>query len=332
MIETEVLIIGGGPGGSSCAYRLKQHNIPCIVIDQVEFPRFKPCAGWITPDVARDLGLQEANYPYGFTTFTKLQVTINDFSLRVPTRQHAIRRVEFDHWLLQRSAVPFYQHAVKSIRVDNGAYIVDDCFRARYLIGAGGTYCPVYRTLFKAENPKAREALIAAQEEEFLYEPAQKYDPANETCWLWFWKDLPGYAWFVPKANGYVNIGIGAWAEKLKASGGSLKEHWERLLVHINRLGLVRDHSYQPSAHSYYLRQQLPAIRSGNAFIVGDAAGMATVDMGEGIGPAIRSGTRAADAIATGSPYSLEGIGSFSQGPLLGRAVIGLYSQLNHKK
>jgi flavin-dependent dehydrogenase len=81
-------------------------------------------------------------------------------------------------------------------------------------------------------------------------------------------------------------------------------------------------------AHSYYLRQRLPAIRKGNAFIIGDAAGMATVDMGEGIGPAIRSGVRAADAIATGRPYVLDGIGQYSQGPILGRAVQGLYRRM----
>jgi flavin-dependent dehydrogenase len=323
VIETEVLIVGGGPGGSACAWRLKQHKIPCIVLDQEDFPRFKPCAGWITPEVVRDLGLKPGEYPHGFVTFTSLRVVINDFKLRLPTRQHAIRRVEFDHWLLERSGAPFYRHAVKTIREIDGAYVVDDRFRARYLVGAGGTYCPVYRTLFKTASPKARAALIAAQEDEFPCE----WDQAD--CWLWFKKDLPGYAWYVPKGNGYVNVGVGAWAEKLKASGASLKEHWERLVDDVDRLGLVRGHAYQPVAHSYYLRQRLPAIRSGNAFIVGDSAGLATLDMGEGIGPAIRSGMRAADAIATGQPYSLDGIASYSQGPLLGQAVKGLYRIIN---
>lgn len=319
MIESEVLIVGGGPGGSACAWRLKQHNIPCVVLDQVEFPRFKPCAGWITPRVVSDLGLQEAGYPHGFTTFSATQITVNKMRVRLRTRQHAIRRIEFDHWLLQRSEAPFYQHTVKSIREEGGAYIIDEQFRTKYLVGAGGTYCPVYRALFKAANPKSRASLIAAQEDEFPYE-AQDHD-----CWLWFWKDMPGYAWCLPKVNGYVNVGVGVWAEALKAGGGSLKEHWERLLGEVERLGLVRGHDYQPSAHSYYLRQRLPAVRSGNAFIVGDAAGMATLDFGEGISAAIRSGMRAADSIASGQPYVLDGIAEYSQGALIGRALRGLY-------
>jgi menaquinone-9 beta-reductase len=320
VIDTEVLIVGGGPGGSACAWRLKQRNISCAVIDQAEFPRFKPCAGWITPQVVRDLELKPGDYPYGFTTFKALRIVMNTVSLRLPTRQYAIRRYEFDRWLLQRSGAPFYQHMVKTIRKEGSLYIVDDRFRARYLIGAGGTYCPVYRTLFKPNNPKDRHALIIAQEDEF------PCGTASQDCWLWFWKGLPGYAWYVPKANGYVNVGVGAWAEELKTSSrGSLKTHWEHLLEQLDLHRLVSGHSYEPSAHSYYLRQRLNAVSTESAFLVGDSAGLATLDMGEGIGPAIQSGLRAADAIATGRPYSIDNIARYSQGPLFGRVVLGLY-------
>jgi menaquinone-9 beta-reductase len=65
MIETEVLIVGGGPAGSACAWRLKQSNMDCLILDQAEFPRFKPCAGWITPEVLRDLQLDVNDYPLG---------------------------------------------------------------------------------------------------------------------------------------------------------------------------------------------------------------------------------------------------------------------------
>ncbi len=60
------------------------------------------------------------------------------------------------------------------------------------------------------------------------------------------------------------------------------------------------------------MRQNLPEIRKGNAFLVGDAAGLATLDMGEGIGPAIKSGLLAAEAILHGSQYTLAGIPKFS--------------------
>ncbi len=98
----------------------------------------------------------------------------------------------------------------------------------------------------------------------------------------------------------------------MKANGDSLKNHWNLLAEKLDRLGLVRGYDYKPSGHSYYLHPRRMQVRKGNAFLVGDAAGLATLDMGEGIGPAIQSGLRAADAIAQGSLYSVDSIGRYS--------------------
>jgi flavin-dependent dehydrogenase len=130
---------------------------------------------------------------------------------------------------------------------------------------------------------------------------------------LWFLEDhLPGYSWYVPKANGYVNVGVGGKAEELNARGDHLKKHWTRLIDKLEKMGSVVGHKYDPVAHSYYVRQALPQIRRGNAFLVGDAVGLATLDMGEGIGPAIWSGLLAAEAILTNRPYELSAIPRYS--------------------
>lgn len=310
MIQTDVIIVGGGPAGSACAWRLRQNNINCLVLDQQPFPRFKPCAGWITPQVVKDLALDPAEYSHGFTTFDALYVSIHGVKFKLRTRQHAIRRYEFDDWLLKRSGAPVVTHTVKSITPTDGMYVVDGAYAGKYLVGAGGTYCPVYRTFFKPGSPKNRGALIAAQEEEFIY----AHD--NNDCQLWFLENkLPGYAWYVPKANGYVNVGVGGKAEEMNANGDNLKNHWNFLVEKLDRLGLVRNHTYQPSAHTYYLRQRLPEISRDNAFIVGDAAGLATRDMGEGISASIKSGLLAADAIINGGVYSVTAIPQYSLFP-----------------
>ncbi len=306
MIHTEVIVVGGGPAGAACAGRLRELGLDCLVLDQRAFPRLKPCAGWITPEVLKDLAIQPQEYPHGLSTFRSFEISVRGLHFRLPTHQYAIRRIEFDHWLLQRAAVPVQVHTVKSIVPGAQGYQVDGEFSGKYVVGAGGTYCPVYRELFKDTTPRDRGALIAAMEEEFALPQA---DPR---CYLWFLENgLPGYAWYVPKANGFINVGIGGAAEAMK-TGRNLKQHWELLIEKLAQLGLVRGHTYQPVAHSYYLRRPLRQVRMGNALLIGDAAGLATVDMGEGIGAAIRSGLLAAEAVAGGGEYSLKKVARYS--------------------
>jgi menaquinone-9 beta-reductase len=312
MIETDVLIIGGGPSGSACAWRLKQHHLDCLILDQQVFPRFKPCAGWITPEILQDLNLRIADYPYSFTTFRSFKIALGRVKFTLPALQYAIRRFEFDHWLLQRSGAPVHTHTVKTILRTPDGYIVDGQFSAKYLVGAGGTHCPVQRTFFETPGSRLKDTLIVAQEEEF------PYSFTDPRCYLWFFENhLPGYAWYVPKANGYLNVGVGGKAAQLKANGDTLKNHWNFLVGKLEDTGLVRDHDFKPSGHSYYLRQRQAMVRKENAFLVGDSAGLATLDMGEGISPAVKSGLMAADSIACGSPYSLASIPRYSFQSLL---------------
>jgi len=207
----------------------------------------------------------------------------------------------------------FHIHEVHEIRLENDEYVVDDEFSAHTLVGAGGTHCPVYKTFFRKTSPRLQRSLIVAQEEEF------QYNVKEPRCKLWFFENkLPGYAWVVPKKDGYVNVGIGRSVEQLKRGGDTLKKHWNLLVKRLEETGLISDHVYKPVGHSYYLRQNLPEIQIGNAFLVGDALGLATLDMGEGIGPAIRSGQLAAEAIINGSAYSVASIPRYSFPSLLG--------------
>mgnify|MGYP001586678428 FL=1 len=307
METCEVLIIGGGPAGASCAWRLVQNGIDTRLLDAQPFPRLKLCAGWITPEVVADIQLDKASYPHRFNSFSHFQVHLFGLNYKLASVQHSIRRYEFDDWLLKRSGVPVSVHNVREIRRDGDYYIVDDQYRAKYLVGAGGTKCPVYRTLFRDSNARAKELQTVTLEQEFAY-------PYNDPdCHLWFFsKKLPGYAWYVPKADGYLNVGIGGMAQTLKNRGDDIWSHWERFTQQLTRAGLVRDVQLEPKGYSYYLRKDVNTVRIGNAFIVGDSIGLATRDMCEGIGPAIRSGLMAADAISRGTAYSIDAIGRYT--------------------
>ena len=55
METCDVLIVGGGPAGSSCAWGLRYAGLDVLVVDRKAFPRDKVCAGWITPQVVQSL-------------------------------------------------------------------------------------------------------------------------------------------------------------------------------------------------------------------------------------------------------------------------------------
>jgi flavin-dependent dehydrogenase len=154
--------------------------------------------------------------------------------------------------------------------------------------------------------------LIIAKEEEFRY-PIEDKD-----CHLWFFENgLPGYAWYVPKSDGFVNVGIGASAAGLKKKGKTLNAYWDKLIEKLSSAKIVNGHTYQPLGYSYYLRATSHPHQIDNAFLIGDALGLATRDMGEGIAPAIQSGLEAANAIIHNKNYHIRKIPRLSFPSLL---------------
>ena len=317
MKSWDVAVVGGGPAGSSAAWKLKRGGADVLVLDKERFPRLKLCAGWITPDVVTDLALDRRTYPHRFLTFDRMHAHVKGLHFKLHCVQHSIRRFEFDAWLLERSGAEVVQHTVRNIRRESGGgYVIDETFRCRYLIGAGGTRCPVYRTFFRLANPRASELQTVTLEHEFAY------DWKDPDCHLWFFeKGLPGYSWYVPKADGWLNVGVGGMADRIKRSGVDIKQHWANLVRVLDRK-LAAGAAYEPAGYSYYLRGNVEVARVDEAFLTGDAAGLATRDMCEGIGPAVRSGLRAADAILTNASYELKDVtGASLGGGLVTRAL-----------
>jgi menaquinone-9 beta-reductase len=304
----DVIVVGGGPAGASAARRLKAGGAEVLVLDKEVFPRLKLCAGWITPQVVSDLDLDPASYPHRFLTFRKLHFHFKGVRLPVPCIQHSIRRYEFDEWLLGQANAAVVTHAVKEIRREGTDYVLDNQYRCKYLIGAGGTSCPVHRALFRSALPRVRALQTVTLELEFPYE---WNDP---DCHLWFFEDgLPGYSWYVPKARGWLNVGVGGMAQRLKQRGEDIWLHWQRFTQSLGpRFGIKLPE--EPTGYSYYVRGPVTPVRIDNALLSGDAAGLATRDLCEGIGPAIRSGQRAADAVLHGGEYDLADVTGASLG------------------
>ena len=161
------------------------------------------------------------------------------------------------------------------------------------MVGAGGHFCPVARLLGAKIGT---EQVIVAQAAEFAMSPEQERMcpiPADTPA-LFFCRDLKGYGWLFRKGR-FLNIGLGRmdreqprppyWVSsaRFSKSGG------------ICRTGITG--SFQGHAYLLYARQGGRRRVADGALLIGDAAGLAYPQSGEGILPAIESALLAADTI-----------------------------------
>ncbi len=54
-LSTQVLVVGGGPAGSTTAWFCAQAGLDVVLVDRAHFPRAKPCAEYVSPEGARIL-------------------------------------------------------------------------------------------------------------------------------------------------------------------------------------------------------------------------------------------------------------------------------------
>lgn len=317
----ETIIVGGGPAGSACARELRRRGRDVVVIDKAAFPRQKLCAGWVTEKALQDLEFDEADYPHPILKLDiRSEVRGLPFALPwfpTPGPNYSIRRLEFDAWLLARSGAEVIEHSVKSVRREGDVYVLDDQFSCRHLVGAGGTMCPVRRQVFDEERRRSKQ--IATLEVEFEY-PGRRDD-----CRLYFFKrGLMGYAWFVPKGDGFVNIGIGGKSNYFRRSNTNIHDHFKNFLedlVKEGRLDAETAAGVKAKGHPYFLLSDEGPTKRDGCFLIGDSAGLASVDLGEGIGPAVESGQMVAREIAGEGVYDKQEVTRHSFGGVT-RAVL----------
>jgi flavin-dependent dehydrogenase len=314
MDTCDVLIVGGGPAGSACAWALRRAGLDALVLDREAFPRDKVCAGWITPQVVEALELDTHDYRRGrtFQAFTGFRVGLAGGDRAVETRygtavSFGIRRCEFDEYLLRRSGARLaLGAAAASIVRDGDGWVVNDAIRARMLVGAGGHFCPVARAINRQERPGVAMPLVVAQEAEFPIAPEDDAATVGEIPELYFCRDLRGYGWSVRKGE-YLNVGLGRLDHR------SLPRAIAEFVAFLTRSGRVRDAgSRRWHGHAYLV--PAPIVRrtlDAGVLLVGDAAGLAFPQSGEGIRPAIQSGLFAARTI-------VEAAGRFTRDRLQG--------------
>ena len=312
MLHCDALIVGGGPAGSTCARALRIAGWNVIVLDRARFPRDKVCGGWITPEVFPLLGLQPAEYrSTGLTLqeITGFRTSIIG-SASVETRyadivSYAIRRCEFDDFLLRRAQVRVLDGTpLSTLRRHADRWIANDQIVAPVVVGAGGHFCPVVRHL-QGEGRDAARPVIAKEVEFGLDGRASNI--ASDTPELFFCRDLEGYGWCVRKDD-YLNVGIGR--RERGDFGGHVREFFS-FLADTGRVPKAARLAWRGHAYHAMGAGVRPLVGNG-VLLTGDAAGLAYPESGEGIRPAIESGQLAGHTlIAAEGRYGLDDLAPY---------------------
>ncbi len=308
MDSCDVLIVGAGPAGSSCAWQLRHSGLDVAILDKQTFPRDKVCGGWITPAVVDELQINLGEYSQGrvlqpITGFRISRMgdseTETDYGRPI---SYGIRRYEFDDYLLKRSGARLLLGVgLKSLERSGDCWIVNSQIKTPLVVGAGGHFCPVARFL---GAPAGREAVVAAQEVEFEMDARQQAGCSirGKIPELYFCPDMRGYGWCVRKGN-ILNVGLGRF------DSPSLSTHVSAFLDFLKASKkLSFDLPARLPGHAYLLYGKTSREVVGEGWmLIGDAAGLAYSQSGEGIRPAIESGLLAAKVIAAaGGKYDRE--------------------------
>lgn len=312
METCDVIVIGGGPAGSICAGKLRHAGLDVLLLDRDIFPRQKVCAGWITPAVLEAAGIDRDDYGQG-----RMLQGITGFRTGLMNRasivtkfgsivSYGILRSEFDNYLLQRSSVrQQIGHPVTLLKRNGGWWTVNDSIKARLLIGAGGHFCPVARLLGARIG---QEAVVVAQATEYAMslEEQQTCRIRPETPELFFCRDLKGYGWLFRKGT-YLNIGLG------HMGSSHFSTHLKEFRSILQQRGDLSSHMcnsrFQGHAYRLYGEGGKRSCVGDGALLIGDAAGVAHSQSGEGILPAIESALMAAETIiAAGGDYRRENL------------------------
>jgi flavin-dependent dehydrogenase len=244
-----------------------------------------------------------ARYPRGLWEWKTCHVNYRGKDYAIPCHGWFIRRYELDDFLLRSSGADLHLGvSVKQIERDPDGLWSIAGLRARMLVGAGGTHCPVARLLGPARPRRA----VGVQELELQLDgqavARTRLGQDGEPELLLF-EDIGGYGWNVPKSD-WINVGCGT----LDATAA--REGWRHTHDHLRAVGHLPSEAAPQlehmKGHSYFLFEpvHLDTAYRDNAFLVGDSLGLAHPITAEGILPAALSGRRCAEAILAGDPAS----------------------------
>lgn len=276
----KILIIGGGPAGSTAARILSGHYDVTLIHDKPDFD--KPCGGGVKYKIFKESGLDEnliKHYiDHVYMVYKKERVKID---LKGPNLV-IVKRKEFDVYLRKEAQ-------------NEGAKLIYGKFKKfknkKALVKIGNENIPFeYDILIAADgvNSTVRKALNLSKIPSTVTHYAKTADYKTDTCEFFFDFETGGdyYAWAFPHEN-------------LTHIGTVSRKNFQNLCRHLNV-------NVKPKGYHIPTWQENITIQKENVFFVGDAAAQVMPLTFEGIYYAIKSAEILANSIINDKNYKQE--------------------------
>jgi menaquinone-9 beta-reductase len=334
MLETQICIIGAGPGGAATALRLAQLGIPSVLLDKATFPRDKICGDGLTARTKVILDRIDPNIIASFEKMTYQNSTWgvslildNKSRFNVPLRKNyntqtdsppsfVSKRLDFDNHLIlavkkqplinfmENISIDSHEFHENTVRDDSAAqaeayWILKDKktgfqIKTQLVIAANGANSPFTRHACNIDFDPKHAA--AAVRAYYKNVAGCHTDNFIELHFLEGY--LPGYFWIFPLPNGEANVGFGMLSDTISKRKINLKK---TLLDILETRSGIKERFENASLDGEIIGFPLPMgskrqnLSGNNYMLVGDAACLIDPLTGEGIGNAINSGLVAAD-------------------------------------
>lgn len=319
----DLLVVGGGPGGSAAAYWAARAGLDVVVVEKKTFPRDKTCGDGLTPRAVTQLaamGLEE-RIAGSHHRHDGLRTIAHGRTLELPWPDHpehpsygyVVRRRDLDTMVAEHAQAagakvlqgteatrPILESGLlRGAEVRDIASNATSEIRASWVIIADGA------------NSRFGRALGCSRERSWPQGMAIRTyfeSPLSTDPWIESALDvrdrqgnsLPGYGWIFPLGDGTINVGIGllsTFRDYKSVNTSHLMEEWAHAVP--EHWGIDPTAPLQDATGG-----RLPMAGSvdpklgPNWVVIGDAAGSINPFNGEGIDYAYETGRKAAELIA----------------------------------
>jgi menaquinone-9 beta-reductase len=321
-VQTDVLVVGGGPGGAAAAYHLARHGLDVTVVDRSTFPREKVCGDGLTPrSVAALLRMGVDTDDPGFQRVQGLRVYSRYETIELPWPELSswpdyglvMPRARFDHLLIERAQKAGARLLERTEAVEprrDGVWVTGARVRpaedreaepteivARFTIAADGAASRFAAAAGVRRDDSRPLGIAARRYYRVPYHPGPWFE-----SWLDLWEGdllLPGYGWLFPMVGGRINLGAGllnTFKDFKQVSAQRLFDAFATMLPEDWGIGEDAAEGRVLSGPLPMGLNRVPEVVPG-MLLIGDAAGAVNPFNGEGIAYAMETAEVAAELV-----------------------------------